>query len=103
MSNDCFSELLQELETNKHEILTASCSSKGDWFLVFQPCFPPQFRLVKNTLCPLNMVLIIKRSQAGTLGGVEKCQTIQKLHLVVWDFLQVVFFLKSLLYSNAQF
>jgi len=23
----------------------------------------------------------------GTLGGMEKCQTIQKLHLVVWDFL----------------
>ena len=86
MSNDCFSELLQELETNKHEILTASSSSKGDWFLVFQ-AGPPQPRLVKNTLCPLNMVLIIKRSQAGTLGGVEKCQTIQKLHLVVWDFL----------------
>ena len=30
----------------------------------------------------------------GTLGGVEKCQTIQKLHLVVWDFLCVIFFLK---------
>ena len=30
----------------------------------------------------------------GTLGGVEKCQTIRKLHLVVWDFLCVIFSLK---------
>ena len=30
----------------------------------------------------------------GTLAGVEKCQTIRKLHLVVWDFVSVIFFLK---------
>ena len=30
----------------------------------------------------------------GTLAGVEKCQTIRKLHLVAWDFVGVIFSLK---------
>ena len=77
MSNDCFSELLQELETNKDEILTASCS-EGRLVSCFQTLFSTPTPFGKNTLCPLNIVLIIKRRQAGRLVGFYQISTTKK-------------------------